>query len=170
MATKRSDQLRTGRHFTPHHYFHITLVTHRRQPFFVNTAIARTVIELLRYQHNVGNVQSFVFMIMPDHVHWLIKSIDGRYDRSIQQIKSRASRTAQTTLWQRNYFDKEIRDERQLHQAIHYILRNPLEDQLANRIKDYAHWGVHPDWIPDWVMADGWFREWGELRVSAHGG
>ena len=164
MYNEGTTALRAGRHFTAHHHFHITMVTDRRQTLFQNKDAAKTLIEFMRYQHDVGNVKSFAFVIMPDHVHWLIESIDGRYDRCIQQVKSRTSRSLQRKVWQRNYFDKEIQTERQLHQTIHYILRNPIEAKLTHSLKDYPYWGLHADWIPDWIFAEKWTREWGELR------
>lgn len=44
-------------------------------------------------------------------------------------------------LWQRNYFERVIRNERELHQIREYIVNNPLKWALDRENPDYA---LHP--------------------------
>lgn len=86
------------------------------------------------------------FVIMPDHFHAILfinetspgKEFVGahrgahlrRDPRSLGAIvagfKSSASRRAKMRLWQRNYYDRVIRDESELTSIREYILYNPL--------------------------------------------
>jgi len=101
------------------------------------------------------NVSLEEFIVMPDHFHAILfiheqssatsKSLDGnslgahrsapqqglrRQPNSLSSImagfKSKASQRAGRTLWQRNYYDRIIRDEAELNRIREYILYNPL--------------------------------------------
>lgn len=74
------------------------------------------------------------WVIMPNHVHVLVKIIDGyilsdivhswkRY--SARMINRKLVRTGR--LWQREYWDRYIRSEDHLNNAINYIHMNPVK-------------------------------------------
>jgi REP element-mobilizing transposase RayT len=92
-----------------------------------------------------------VFVVMPNHFHAILFLNDQsriqlslgahrgaplrlpklhRQPKSLGSIiagfKSKASQSAGQSLWQRNYYDHIIRDERELNQIREYILHNPL--------------------------------------------
>lgn len=76
--------------------------------------------------------------IMPNHVHVLVETLNKRSlagilhawkSYSAKQINQQAGRTG--TLWQREYFDRYIRDDRHLLAAIDYIHHNPVKAGLV---------------------------------------
>ena len=75
----------------------------------------------------------FAFVVMNDHVHLVIRPLGRRELESIvQSRKSYTSHEIQKRrrdcgqLWLREYFDRVVRDERELEQKRDYILRNPF--------------------------------------------
>jgi putative transposase len=103
------------------------------------------------------------YVIMPNHFHAIFfikesfrgpepavaKSVAAhrsaqlrRPPRSLGSIiagfKSAASRRAKQSLWQRNYYDRVIRDEEELNRIRNYIVYNPalLSDSVEDAWKD----------------------------------
>ncbi len=77
------------------------------------------------------------YVVMPNHVHVLLKVYDGfelakivkswkSYSaRQINKIKRNAGLTTSApSLWQRGYWDRYIRDEKHFYQTIEYIRKN----------------------------------------------
>jgi putative DNA methylase len=81
---------------------------------------------------------------MPNHVHVLITPL---HDNSLSAIvhswksftakKINAVLATAGTLWQADYFDRMIRDERHWHAAVAYIRDNPVQAGLAATAADY---------------------------------
>jgi putative transposase len=78
------------------------------------------------------------FVVMPNHVHtlfvpspeWaldkLLRSWKGFTTRQINKMHSRAGR-----LWQRDYFDRLVRDAKHFANCVRYIRRNPEKARLS---------------------------------------
>ena len=67
------DALRKGRHSLHHQVYCITTVTRDRHPLFTDMTIARLLVCELRRLHEQGDVNSLAWVVMPDHLHWLIQ-------------------------------------------------------------------------------------------------
>ncbi len=71
------------------------------------------------------------FCIMPDHVHLLISSTNGRMisaptmSRVIGQMKRWVSKEAKISFWQKSYFDHIIRNDHDYAEIWEYIDHNP---------------------------------------------
>ncbi|MGO9338812.1 MAG: transposase [Terracidiphilus sp.] len=70
--------------------------------------------------------------VMPNHVHVVCRLLPGQeLSRVIQGWKSFTARKANETLgrrgafWQREYYDRLIRDGGELERAVRYVVRNP---------------------------------------------
>ncbi|MGI5837673.1 MAG: REP-associated tyrosine transposase [Chloroflexota bacterium] len=78
------------------------------------------------------------WVVMPNHVHVLIEVLQGTsLSKIVQSWKSYTSKVAnkllgrEGRLWQPDYFDRVIRDERHLLAAIRYIHDNPVKAGLV---------------------------------------
>lgn len=70
-------------------------------------------------------VEQLAWVIMPNHVHLLCRPFDP-LEKLLKIWKGvSARRVGQGQLWQSNYRDTMIRNERHLYRAIHYIRNNP---------------------------------------------
>ena len=148
------DALRRGRYSQPHQTYCITTVTRERHPVFADFAPARLLVAELRRLHEAGSVRSLAWVVMPDHLHWLIQLDDcWPLSRVMKTLKAQSAltinryRCQQGSLWQRAYYDRAIRKEDDLRQIARYIVANPLRAGLVRDIGSYPHW----DCI--WMMA-----------------
>ena len=66
-------RLRTGRFSEAKRIYHLTSSTKNRRPYFSDIQLGRIVVQALRYQHDQGKVHSLAFVVMPDHLHWLVQ-------------------------------------------------------------------------------------------------
>jgi putative transposase len=71
------NRLRTGRVSITNQVHLLTSVTANRLPLFDDFQLARIVVAEMRRLEESGLVQSLAWVIMPDHLHWLIALADG---------------------------------------------------------------------------------------------
>jgi REP element-mobilizing transposase RayT len=105
--------------------------------------IARLVQNALLYFDGV-RYRMIAWVIMPNHVHVLIEMLEGHLLGDIvHSWKSYTAKAANRVLgrtgrfWFREYFDRYIRDERHLANAIQYIHDNPVKAGLVERPEDW---------------------------------
>ena len=151
------DALRKGRHSICHQVYCITTVTRNRDPLFTDMHTARLLVQELRRLHEDGDVSSLAWVIMPDHLHWLIQlsesdNYDGRMNSTLQLsdvIKRLKARSAlainryhcrRGSLWQHAYYDRAARKDDDIKCIARYIIANPLRAGLAQNITGYPHW------------------------------
>ena len=86
------------------------------------------------------------YVIMPTHFHWfkhprenatvplIMQKIKGLSGYVINKyLKQKGS------LWQENYYDHGIRNERDFREKMNYIHKNPVEDDLVENMADYKY-------------------------------
>ncbi|MBI1185962.1 MAG: transposase [Alphaproteobacteria bacterium] len=82
--------------------------------------------------------------VMPNHVHVLIeqaegwplhKVVHGWKSVSANRVNVDAGRTG--AVWQREYFDRFMRDDAQLSATIDYVERNPVAAGLASAAEEW---------------------------------
>ena len=104
---------------------------------------------------NKERYEIIAFTIMPNHIHILIKILNNfKLDQIVHSWKSYTShkilkmendrRAASgpseeqmNSLWQREYWDRLIRDQKHYKKAIEYIHMNPVKAGLVNNIHDW---------------------------------
>ena len=135
------DALRIGRRSESGRIYLITTATVDRRPVFEDFACARCVVREMRYLAEQGGVASLAWVVMSDHLHWLLQ-LGEHTDLSdtIRTLKGRSARRLGGPLWQRAFHDRALREEEDLLAAARYIVANPLRAGLVTRIGDYPHW------------------------------
>ena len=92
------------------------------------------------------------FVVMPNHVHAIVRPLDPQQVALESVLKhwkgvsaSEINRTLDRTgaLWQRESFDRLIRDEEHLWRALQYLGRNPHKARLPDG--EFDRW-VNPAW------------------------
>ena len=135
-----SSRLQRGRVSAVGAIYILTTVTHRRRPLFETSCHAHAVIEALRHVERSGRSRSHAWVVMPDHVHWLMELKSGTLATCMNIFKSRSSRLiGGERLWQRGYHDHALRREESLMAAALYIVGNPLRAGLAQQAGDYPY-------------------------------
>jgi REP element-mobilizing transposase RayT len=133
--------LRKGRISESGRIYLLTAVTRQRQPVFADWRSGRLLVEQLRSADEAALVISMAWVIMPDHLHWLIQLQRGTLAELMCRIKSRSSRSIERgRLWQRGYYDRALRRDEDLKEAARYIVMNPIRAGLVTRVGDYPLW------------------------------
>ncbi|MGF6393860.1 REP-associated tyrosine transposase [Pseudomonas plecoglossicida] len=146
MTTHKGCLLRHGRCSEPGRLYLLTSVTYRRHPLFADFRRARLVIKHLRQADHENSCQSLAWVVMPDHVHWLIELKSVTLGTLMQRFKSRSGLALRKAgvksvpVWQAGFYDRALRREEDIVKVSRYIIANPIRAGLANRVGDYPHW------------------------------
>ncbi len=139
-------RLRTGRFSQTGRLYLLTTVTLNRRPLFGDLMFARRVIQQMRLSDQQERCRSLAWVLMPDHVHWLVELKGGSLAGLMREFKSRSScalyaaGAARTRIWQRGFHDRALRKEEDVKAAARYIVANPIRAGLVGRVRDYPHW------------------------------
>lgn len=142
-----SQALRRGRVSLPQHAYHLRFATRDRHPVFADFWLGRSVAACLHDADLVGDAQMLAWVLMPDHLHWLIQLGDEpaldqlvRRFKAVSALRVNRLRGGAGSLWQPGYYDHLIRDDENLRDAARYIVANPLRAGLVKRVGDYPLW------------------------------
>ncbi|MBK5000794.1 transposase [Pseudomonas sp. S31] len=146
MDRAQSHLLRRGRFSQPGGLYLLTTVTQERKRIFTHLQLARSVIHELRQTELDGLCRSLAWVVMPDHVHWLIELRSGTLCGLMRRFKSRSSHALyrrgmpRRRVWQPGYQDRALRCEENVRHVARYIVANPIRAGLVRRAGDYPHW------------------------------
>lgn len=134
------NDLRTGRHSAIGLTYHVTTVTRDRLPLFLDFDAARLVVRQLKTLHAEGRAETLCYVLMPDHLHWLMTLRGGTLADAVRLLKGRTGRVIGGAVWQPNFYDHAVRSNEDLRILARYIVANPLRSHLVQRIGDYPWW------------------------------
>jgi len=134
-------RLRAGRYSQFGGIYLVTAVTWQRRPLFRSLSAARCLIQSLQNEQQRGNADTLAFVVMPDHLHWLLE-LTGTSDLSlvIQAVKSVTAHRLGGKVWQDGFHDHALRKEEDVRTTARYVVDNPLRAGLVSRLGDYPHW------------------------------
>jgi putative transposase len=159
--------------------FFFTLVTHERQPLFANPL----AIDQLRLAvKTVQGERPFEFVagvVLPDHLHWLwtMLNMDTDFSSRIGRIKALFTRSIgrglahvelnpssstsrqrhrESDVWQRRFWEHQIRDQSDLNRHLDYIHYNPVKHRLAScphayPFSSFEKWVKRDVYTTDWL-------------------
>ena len=144
IQTSHSKDLRKGRYSVKNGIYLATFVTRNRQPIFKDFYIARLVVRCL---NKSPYADTLAYVVMPDHVHWLLQLRSSKSLSQVMQstkIMSTKSINRQIngkgSVWQPGFHDHALRYEEALKEFCRYVVANPLRAKLVKRIGEYPHW------------------------------
>jgi putative transposase len=109
-------------------------------------------------------------VVLPDHLHavWTLPQTDSDYSGRWRSIKSgfvRALRADGMTLvanakgehsvWQRRFWEHQIRDEEDMQRHVDYVHINPVKHGLVQRAVDWP-WSSFHRFVRDGLLAADW--------------
>ncbi|MCS3745869.1 REP element-mobilizing transposase RayT [Xanthomonas arboricola] len=93
------------------------------------------------------------WVLMPDHVHWLVQLGDVTpLARTVSRMKAASTRAVneqrgvRDAVWTRAYHDRALRNDDDLRIAARYLIANPLRAGLVERVGAYPFWDAI--WLP----------------------
>jgi len=160
---------------TPGGTYFFTVVTYRRRKILIepeSRVILRKVIKEVKQRYPF-TIEAWI--LLPDHLHsiWTLPPGDNDYPKRWGMIKAGFSKQAkslfhrqewmnetktrrrESTIWQRRYWEHQIRNEDDYRRHMDYLHYNPVKHRLARRVIDWPHStfrryvekGVYPkDW------------------------
>ena len=150
----RSHLLRAGRVSLPGQAYLVTTRTVAREPLLGHFAAARATVRSLRDCSGLGFALTLAFVVMPDHVHWLLQLGGHPLAVAVQRFKGRAARAINAgrgrsgPVWQPGFQDHALRREENLAQVARYLLLNPVRAGLVRHPMQWPHWFIDDDTWP----------------------
>lgn len=132
--------LRKGRYSATGRIYHVTIVTMHRCPRFHDLTAARRVVLELKALQEEELADTFCYVVMPEHLHWLLLLRETTLGGVVKPLKGRTSRALGGNLWQPGYHDHALRADEDLKATARYIVANPLRARLVSEIGEYPHW------------------------------
>ncbi|WP_353099815.1 REP-associated tyrosine transposase [Stenotrophomonas lactitubi] len=112
---------------------------------YSRSANVAVLVDTLRFIERSGFSRSLAWVVMPDHLHWLMELRKGTLAECMALLKSRSSRLLnwqlgrKGALWQHGYHDHAVRTDESLHEKAMYILANPVRAGPAGELGKYPH-------------------------------
>ena len=142
--------LRHGRVSLTNQIYLVTMVSFGRASVFDDFFAARRVVRIMREQSETSAADTLAFVVMPDHVHWLMQLNGGvGLGEVVRRFKARVSLVMGMgkSVWQRGFHDHALRSEEDVVTVARYVVANPVRAGLVQRIGDYPHWDAI--WVGD---------------------
>ncbi|MBS7689950.1 transposase [Pseudomonas lalucatii] len=141
--------LRKGRFSLSNTAYLITATGENRAPLFTHFQAACSAARCFEDSRLLRESRMLAWVLMPDHVHWLVQLGDqDTLGEVVGRLKSASSRNANRVLgrtgplWSKAFHDHALREEEDLRAVARYIVANPLRAGLVARIGDYPFWNA----------------------------
>lgn len=167
---------------TPGATYFFTVVTHQRQKLFQHLECLEILRQAFRTVKQKHPFTIDAIVVLPDHLHsiWTLPLDDADFSKRWRLIKSEFTRhcpaqfrrqpsaarhhKGEQALWQRRFWEHQLRDETDFVRHVEYIHYNPVNHGLVKAPKDWVYssfhravrWGVYSE---DWGATgriEGW--------------
>jgi putative transposase len=145
VANRRTERLHRGRVSAQGAVYFVTFVKAKRVPWLATTVAAKAVMGAIRAWHEEGEGAVLAATVLPDHVH-VVFALGDRLDvgRCVSRWKAVGLReSGYAGEWQRDFWERRVRDDESVEDYALYILLNPYRAGLAERGEGWAGW-----WLP----------------------
>ena len=111
-------------------YYFVTICTNRHHS--LSTELREIITNDILNLSKIEGVEVDYSVVMPTHVHLIIVLNDCslHLGEIVRRFKASSSREAGFKLWQPNYYQHVIRNERALLRIREYIQNNPLKESI----------------------------------------
>jgi len=142
-------------------YF-FTLVSFQRQPILCDKPIREALRNAIKLTQKKYPFNIDAWILMPDHLHciWTLPEKDSDYSVRWNQIKRRVSieckqykkqslmntsksKHRESTIWQRRFWEHQIRDDADYKRHFDYIHFNPVKHGLVNSPNQWEYSTFH---------------------------
>jgi putative transposase len=172
--------------YVPGGMYFFTLVVHERRPILTTPPGIDCLRGVFRTIMNRFPFRLDAVVILPDHLHtiWTLPEGDANYSTRWRRLKeeftraylraggnegtrSRSRRRRQErAVWQRRFWEHNIRDEPDLERHADYLHYNPVKHGLVVCPRDWPHSSFH-QWVEQGIYAPNWVcAEHGPLQFA----
>ena len=104
------------------------------------TPHSKAILDAVRHRHFKGIWFCRIFLIMPDHIHALLRFPDPAHpmQKTVTDFK-RWTASAGGFQWQRDFFERRLRSNESVDEKADYILMNPVRAELVESPGQWPH-------------------------------
>lgn len=132
-------------HPSPHYL--ITLFTADRRPVFSLFKNARIAIRALQHSDAKGASKTVSFVVMPDHLHWLMQPQAGSdLSKVITEIKQhsachiQARQNHDIAIWQHTHSCQPLKSNDDITRIANLVVSTPQRAGIVSSPAFYPHW------------------------------
>lgn len=118
-----------------------------------NPEPAEIVIDSLKWCHDNGFWNCFGYVVMPDHIHLIVKLGETRGLSEVMQsfgnftaLKLNRQHGRSGKCWQKTFYDRNVRDDNELYNQLNYVYENPVRRGHVERPEDWPFSAIYPEW------------------------
>lgn len=147
-------------------FYFFTVVTYDRVKLFHSELARQCLRDAIRETQSFRPYETVAFCLLPDHLHcvWKLPEDDSDFSKKCSSIKGLFSkeylklggrqkqvtksriRKGEVCIWQRRFWENQIRDENDLKRHVDYIHYNPVKHGLVRRIEDWP-WSTYHRYV-----------------------
>jgi REP element-mobilizing transposase RayT len=142
----KSHRLRINRVTLRSMVYMVTTPTSCRRKLFQRDDCARIVCDSLRWFHERDYIHGFAWVVMPDHIHWVVQLRVGTLENLMCRFKTwtswqvrKAMNRSIARTWQNGFHERRIRPHEDLARYIGYVVLNPVRAELVAHPRDYPY-------------------------------
>jgi putative transposase len=105
----------------------VTFTCYHRRVGFVSAELYDLFVQILERMRLRFDFCVYGYVVMPNHVHLLMSEPErGLLADAIHDLKLSLAKTVGTgVFWQKRYYDRNVRNEREFKNKLRYVHRNP---------------------------------------------
>jgi putative transposase len=150
------------------YFFTLALAQRQSQLLTENIPLFRQAYQRANALHPFTTI---AICVLPEHLHaiWKMPEDDGDYALRWRIIKSQFSRNFSANklrsdskikhrekgIWQRRYWEHQIRDNVDLQRHVDYIHYNPIKHGYVTKVKDWPHSTFHK-YVAQGIYTENW--------------
>ena len=138
----------------------VTFTCYHRLPHLADDKICEAFVIALERTRKLYQFRVYGFVAMPEHAHLLISEPECgtiataiqalKISSSLRTVRARGCSGCRSPLWQKRYYDRNLRDHAEFVEKLQYIHRNPVKRGLAERAEDwkwssFCHYALHEE-------------------------
>ena len=143
-------------------YYFFTVVTYDRKKLFRNEIARQYLREAIKKTKSKRPFETVAFCLLFEHLHciWKLPENDADFSKRWSSIKGQFSiayfkltgqraevsksraRKGEVCIWQRRFWEHQIRDEKDLQRHVDYIHYNPVKHGLVQQVEDWP-WSTY---------------------------
>ena len=147
-------------------YYFFTIVCYKMRKIFSDVLARKCLRNAFEKVRSKRHFETIAFCLLPEHLHciWKLPENDGDFsirwslikrDFTINYLKEGGKDSAQSNsrlkhrhrgIWQKRFWEHQIRDERDLQSHIDYIHYNPVKHGLVGEVVNWP-WSTYHKYI-----------------------
>lgn len=151
--------------YLPDAIYFVTTCVRYRNPAFLDEAIAQILEHTIHLNKKLKHFVLYAYVIMPDHMHLLVRPSEANISEVMRSIKTNSSRdinrhnasratrvmggyfSHKRFAWQEKFYDHVIMSDDDFRTHIEYIKVNPVKAGIVQNPEDYPFLFVDEDAI-----------------------